>query len=119
MPFYTLAIDFVLALPMSAKGYDSLMSITCKFSRRISLNPGKNTFTAADWAGRLLRRLRKVDWGIPKVIISDRDRKFLSELWSTLFDMLGVKLLYSTAYHPQTDGSLERTNQTIEIALRF
>ena len=119
MPFHTLAIDFVLALPKSAKGYDSLMSITCKFSRRVSLIPGKCTFTAADWAGRLLRRLRKIDWGLPKVIISDRDRKFLSELWSALFDTLGVKLLYSTAYHPQTDGSSERTNQTIEIALRF
>ena len=119
MPFHTLAIDFVLALPRSAKGYDSLLSITCKFSRRVSLIPGKCTFTAADWAGRLLRRLRKIDWGLPKVIISDRDRKFLSELWSALFDTLGVKLLYSTAYHPQTDGSSERTNQTIEIALRF
>lgn len=32
---------------------------------------------------------------------------------------MGVKLLYSTAYHPQTDGSSERTNQTVEIALRF
>ena len=40
-------------------------------------------------------------------------------MWSALFDLLGVKLLYSTAYHPQTDGSSERTNQTAEIALRF
>ena len=100
MPFHTLAIDFVLALPKSTKGYDCLMSITCKFLRRVLLIPGKSTFTAADWACRLLRRLRKIDWGLPKVIISDRDRKFLSELWSTLFDMLGVKLLYLTAYHP-------------------
>ena len=36
-----------------------------------------------------------------------------------MFTKLGVKLLYSTAYHPQTDGSSERTNQTVEIALRF
>ena len=36
-----------------------------------------------------------------------------------MFVKLGVKLLYSTAYHPQTDGASERTNQTVEIALRF
>ena len=119
VPFHTLVINFVLALPKSAKGYDTIISITCKFSKRISLIPSKYTFTATDWAGRLLQRLRKIDWGLPKVILLDRDRKFLSELWSALFDMLRVKLLYSTAYHPQTDGSSERTNQTVEIAIRF
>lgn len=44
------------------------------------------------------------------MIISDRDPKFLSDLWASLFKLLGVKLLYSTAYHPQTDGASERTN---------
>ena len=58
------------------------------------------------------------DWGLPKVLLSDRDLKFLSELWKALFTRMGVKLLYSTAYHPQPDGS-ERTNQTAEIALHF
>ena len=118
-PFYCLTIDFIMSLPLSPKGYDMLMSVTCKYSHRVTLIPGKKTFTAADWAKRLLRRLQKVDWGLPKVIISDRDGKFLSELWSSLFELLGVKLLYSTAYHPQTDGSSERTNQTVEIAIRF
>lgn len=52
----------------------------------------------------------------PRSILSDGDPQCLSELWKALFDELKVKLLYSTAYHPQTDGSSERT---IEIALRF
>ena len=53
------------------------------------------------------------------MIILDRDRKFLSAFWKQLFTRLGVSLLYSTAWHPQTDGASERTNQTIEIALRY
>ena len=53
------------------------------------------------------------------MLLTDRDPKFLAELWGGIFKRLGVDLLYSTAYYPQTDGSSERTNQTIEIALRF
>jgi len=51
-----------------------------------------------------------MDWGIPKVLLSDRDKKFLSELWTEMFEKLGVQLTYSTAYHPQTNGQFERTN---------
>jgi hypothetical protein len=54
-----------------------------------------------------------------KETINDRDPKFMSELWQTLLDLLGVAMLVSTAYHPQTDGQSERTNQTVKIALRF
>lgn len=119
IPFHTLTIDFILALPQSILGLDCLMSVTCKFSKRVSLIPGKNTWSAGEWSSALLERLEIADWGLPKVIISDRDKKFLSQLWEGLFCKLGVKLLYFTAYHPQTDGQSERTNQTVEIAFRF
>ena len=95
------------------------MSVTCKFSKRVTLIEGKDTFTAEDWAHAFLARLDLVDWGLPGELITDRDPKFLSKFWTSLFENLGVKLLYSTAYHLQTDGSSERTNQTVEIALRF
>jgi len=119
VPFHTISIDFVLALPLSAEGFDCVLSVTDKFSKRITLIPGKITFTATDWAKLLLDRLYLADWGVPKVILSDRDPKFLSDLWKAIFNELGVALLYSTAYHPQTDGQSERTNQTVEIALRY
>ena len=119
IPFWALTLDFILALPESKEGYNYAMSVTCKFSKRVTIIPGNAKFTARQWAKALLERLELADWGIPKVIISDRDRKFISELWSEVFKGLGVELLYSTAYHPQTDGQSERTNQTIETALRF
>ncbi|MBW0469557.1 hypothetical protein O181_009272 [Austropuccinia psidii MF-1] len=53
-----------------------------------------------------------------KIIISDRDPKFTSEVQTNLYDMLGTKLSFSTAYHPQTDGLAERIIQTMEEILR-
>ncbi|MBW0591958.1 hypothetical protein O181_131673 [Austropuccinia psidii MF-1] len=46
--------------------------------------------------------------GVPKIIMSDRDPKFISEYWTNLWDMLDTKLAFSTAYPPQTDGLAER-----------
>ena len=95
------------------------MSVTCKFSKRVTLIKGKDIFTAKDWAHAFLARIDLIDWGLPRELITDRDPKFLSKFWASLFEKLGVKLLYNTVYHPQTDGSSERTNQTVEIMLCF
>ena len=45
--------------------------------------------------------------GLPKDIISDRDKRFLSKFWHVLHKLTGVKLKLSSAYHPETDGSSE------------
>jgi hypothetical protein len=118
IPFHTITIDFILGLPTSFDGYDCVMSVTEKFTKRVTFIPGKTTWKAKDWARALLAHLAIGDWGIPRIILSDRDPKFLSELWTELFLLMHTKLLYSTAYHPQTDGQSERTNQTAEIAFR-
>ncbi|MBW0527794.1 hypothetical protein O181_067509 [Austropuccinia psidii MF-1] len=56
--------------------------------------------------------------GVPEIIISDRDPKFASEFWTNLYHILGTKLAFSTAYHPQTDGSAEILIQKMEDILR-
>ena len=119
IPFHTLTIDFILAMPLTPEGFDCIKAVTCKFSKRVTFVPGKSTWKAYEWAAALVDRLELGDWGLPKALLSDRDPKFLSELWTAIFEKLNVKLLYSTAYHPQTDGQSERTNQTAEIMLRF
>ena len=50
---------------------------------------------------------------IPKVIVCDRDPKFTSNFWKSLFKGLYTKLNFSTAYHPQMDGQTERVNQVL------
>ncbi|MBW0569489.1 hypothetical protein O181_109204 [Austropuccinia psidii MF-1] len=56
--------------------------------------------------------------GLFKNIISDRDPKFTSALWTNLHKLLGTKLSFSTAYHPQTDGLAEKMIQTLEDMIR-
>ncbi|KAF5971878.1 TY3B-TY3B protein [Fusarium bulbicola] len=65
--------------------FDQLMTVTCTASKRNILVPGYATFSAEDWAVALARQLMLADWGMPKVIVSDRDRKFTSPFWRKLW----------------------------------
>ncbi|MBW0513899.1 hypothetical protein O181_053614 [Austropuccinia psidii MF-1] len=56
--------------------------------------------------------------GLFQNTISDRDPKFTSALWTNLHNLFGIKLSFSTAYHPQTDGLEERMIQTLEDMIR-
>lgn len=118
IPFHTLTMDFIVALPYY-EGRNTLLTTTCKFTKKKLLIPGFDEWTAVDWANAFIVALMEHDWGIPVVLISDRDSKFMSAFWQAVFERLGVDLAASTAWHPQTDGQSERTNQTVEIALRF
>ena len=95
------------------------MSIICKFFKRIICVLSKFIWTVTQWIKTLLNRLDVIDWDISKIIISNRNRKFMFELWIELFRQLDVKLLYFTAYYSQIDDQFERINQTLKITLRF
>jgi transposase InsO family protein len=56
--------------------------------------------------------------GVPKKIVSNRGSQFTSRFWKKLHESLDTKLNFSSAYHPQTDGQTERTNQVLEDMLR-
>uniref|UniRef100_A0A2N9ICA7 Integrase catalytic domain-containing protein n=1 Tax=Fagus sylvatica TaxID=28930 RepID=A0A2N9ICA7_FAGSY len=57
-------------------------------------------------------------YGLPKTIVSDRDVRFMSYFWKTLWHLVGTKLKFSAAYHPQTDGQTEVVNRSLGNLLR-
>ena len=111
-------MDFVTGLPPGGPySFNSVLVIVDRFSKRAKFIPNHKDDTAMEVALLFWNRVM-ADVGIPEIIISDRDPKFTSEFWRNLHDMLGTKLAFSTAYHPQTDGLAERMIQTLEDMLR-
>ena len=115
--FATIGIDQIVALPESKEGFDALLTVTDHLTKFVVLVPCKNTDDATQIASRLHDKVFSV-FGLPLAIVSDRDPKYTSVFWRSLFKCLGTKLKHSTAYHPQTDGQSERTNQSVEVMLR-
>jgi Integrase core domain len=117
-PFQTIAMDFIIKLPMS-NGYNSILTITdhdC--TKAVILLPCKETIDAPGVA-TLFKEQVFPFIGIPKKVITDRDTHFTSSFFKELCRQLGIEQAMASAYHPQTDGQSEQTNQSVEAALRI
>jgi hypothetical protein len=117
LPFQTIALDFIVKLPIS-NGYDSILTITdhdC--SKAAIFIPCNETIDAEGVAGLYLRYVFP-RYGLPAKIISDRDPRFTSKLMKELLHLIGATTNTSTAYHPRTDGQSERSNQFLGQFLR-
>ena len=108
--------DLVTDLPVS-KGYDSVAVFVDRLTKYVRFVPTTKQVTATKYAQLFIETVYK-HHGLPKVIISDRDRRFISQFWKAFFRMVGTKIRMSTAYHPQTDGQSEVMIRTLETVLR-
>ena len=115
-PWQDLTMDFVEGLPRSEE-HDTIMVVVDRFTKFAHFVPLRHPFNAKQVPRAFWENVVKLH-GIPVSIVSDRDKIFTSHLWRELLAGAGTKLLYSTAYHPQTDGQSERVNQCMEMYLR-
>lgn len=120
VPFHTIATDFVTGLPASSFGgedFDAFMTVTCKFTKVLRIIPCRADDSAEITAKRFFNVIYRYH-GAPEAIISDCDPQFTSRFWTELCRLMGIERKLSTSYHPQTDGQSEKSNQTVEVALR-
>ena len=113
----SVAMDFVVGLPKTQQGYDALFVVTDRLTKMVRIIPTHTTATAPDTARLFVDNVVRL-YGVPSSIVSDRDSKFTSQFWQSLFSILGTRLAMSSSHHPQTDGQSERSNQTVEQVLR-
>ncbi|MBW0529533.1 hypothetical protein O181_069248 [Austropuccinia psidii MF-1] len=117
-PWEVVHMDWVTALPPSGdKGYNACLVIVDRYTKTPIFLPCHKDDTAMNTALLLWSRVI-AHTGLFKNIISDRDTKFASALWTNLHILCVTKSSFPTAYHPQTDGLAERMIQTLEDMIR-
>jgi hypothetical protein len=110
-----IGMDFVVGLPRTEAGYDSIWVIVDRLTKVAYFIPVKTTYSGAKLAELYMSRIVCLH-SVPKKIVSDRG--FTSKFWKKLHESMDTKLNFSLAYHPQTGGQTERTNQILEDTLR-
>ena len=112
------SMDFIVHLPITKNGFDSIWVVVDYLSKRAHLIPTRTNVNAKEVAKLYIENIFKLH-GVPDVIVSDRDSKFISSFWKSFHSIMGTKLALSTANHAQTDGQTERINRTLEQILRL
>lgn len=116
----TVTMDLITQLPVTKNQHDCIVVFVDKLSKMTHFVPAstKNNATKATDLARMFFDNIVRHHGVPKRIVTDRDPRFLSNFWQSLWKLFGTKLAMSTSFHPQTDGQTERMNRTLEDILR-
>jgi transposase InsO family protein len=110
-------MDFITGFPRSQKGHDAILVVIDQFSKVAHFLPVKETITASQLADLYVSRIVSLH-GVPLEISSDRGSLFTSRFWNSFQEAMGTRLSFSTAFHPQSQGQVERVNQVLEDMLR-
>lgn len=116
MVFEEITMDFITCLP-SSKGKATIITMVDRLSKYAYFIALPSTFTAQTMAIAFVSEVIRLH-GLPKVIVTDRDPRFMNYFWKEIHRLQGTTLSMSTTYHPQTDGQSEALNRCVEQYLR-
>ena len=108
----TISMDFIMPLPTS-KGYTGVLVVVDRLTKMAHFIPIKKEITAVQTAKTLMKTVFKLH-GLLDKIISDRGGQFAAGVIQEMYSKIQIQIALSTAYHPQTDGQMERVNQDLE-----
>ena len=100
-------MDFVVGLPRTKAGNDALWVIVDRLTKTARFIPMNCRWEMGQLARAYIKYVVRFH-SVPRTIVSDRDTRYLSQFWQTLQQAMGTTLLYSTSFHPQTDGQTEQ-----------
>ena len=105
-------MDFIFGSPKSIQGNTRIWTTVDRFSKQAHFLPVKKTIKAKHMANMFMFHIFK-HHGFPTSIVFDRDPHMMSLFWQGLFENLGTKLNFSSAYHPQMDWQIEILNSIV------
>ena len=111
-------MDFITRLPKNGKKHESVIVVLDKLIKESHFILVKSTYKDINIADIFMKEIFRLH-GVPKIIILDRDAKFMGNFWKALFKGLCIQLNFSTAYHPQTNGKKKRVNNVFKYMLRM
>src|SRR3954466_12276927 len=110
-------MDFIIGFPSLQKNNNAIFVVIDNLSKVAHFFPVKDSISAAQLEDLYTARVVSLH-GIPKRISSDRGSLFTSKFWQAFQKAIGTTVVFSTAYHPQTSGQVERVNQILKNMLR-
>lgn len=116
--FAFVTLDFIVALALTAAGYNAILVVVDKFTKYVKLIPTTENCTAEEVARLYHKHIATKGHGMPKTVLSDRGPQFAGKFFAELMRCFNSKHVMSTAYHPETDGQTERMNRIVEEVLR-
>ena len=106
-----------MGLPRTLTGKDAIWVIMDRLTRSAHFLAIRVDFSLERLARLYINEIVRLH-GAPTSVVSNRDRRFVSQFWESVHKAMGTNLKFSTTFHPQTDGLSERTIQTLEDILR-
>ena len=116
-PWSDISMDFIMGLPSTSRGHDAIYTFVDRLTKLVHLVPTSSSVDAKRSAELYINNVFKLH-GLSSTIVSDRDPRFTASFFQEVFSILGTKLHFSTASHPQSDGMTERVNRVVEDVLR-